>query len=75
MEIEICKCTHLRKCYVGFMLMTAITMQDTFHTTGLHNKRYKDNIQQLYEEFKEGGFSIRRTISKFNKPSPNQVIE
>ena len=55
--------------------MTAITTQDNFHTTGLHNKRYKDNIQQLYEEFKEGGFSIQRTISKFNKPSPNQVIE
>ena len=33
MEIGICTCTHLRKCCVGFMLMTTITTQDTFHTT------------------------------------------
>ena len=25
MEIGICTCTHLRKCYIGFMLMTTIT--------------------------------------------------
>ena len=29
----------------------------------------------IYEEFKEGDFSVRRTIGKFNKVSPDQVIE
>ena len=29
----------------------------------------------IYEEFKEGDFSVRSTIGKFNKVSPGQVIE
>ena len=29
----------------------------------------------IYEEFKEGSFSVRRTIGKFNKVSPDQVIK
>ena len=29
----------------------------------------------IYEEFKEGGFPVWRTIGKFNKVSPDQVIE
>ena len=51
MEIGICTCTQLRKCYIGVMLMTTITTQDTFHTTGLHNKRYI--IQQYMKNLKK----------------------
>ena len=29
----------------------------------------------IYEEFKEGRFSVRHTIGKFNKVRPDQVIE
>ena len=29
----------------------------------------------IYGEFKKGGFSVQQTIGKFNKVSPDQVIE
>ena len=29
----------------------------------------------IFQHFKEGGFSIRRTAVKFNKVSPDQAIE
>ena len=29
----------------------------------------------IYEEFKERGFTVRRTFGKFNKVSPDQVIK
>ena len=53
MEIGICTCKHLRKCYIDYILMTTITTQDTFHTTGLHNKRYLNIIQQYMKNLKK----------------------
>ena len=29
----------------------------------------------IFQHFKEGGFSVRRTAGKFNKVSPDQAIE
>ena len=34
-----------------------------------------EHYPAIYEEFKKGGFSVRHTIGKFNKVSPDQVIE
>ena len=59
MEIGIFKCTHLRKCYIGFMLMTTITTQDTSHTTELQNKRYLNNIQQYMKNLKKVVFLFK----------------
>ena len=56
------------------MLMTTITTEDTFHTTRLHNKRYLNIIQQYMKNL-EMVFFVWRTIGKFNKVSPDQVIE
>ena len=34
-----------------------------------------DHHPAIYEQFKEGGFFVRRSYGKFNKVSPDQVIE
>ena len=51
-----------------------------FHTYDNYNytrhfSYYWASQQTLPEEFKEGGFPVWRTIGKFNKVSPDQVIE
>lgn len=35
----------------------------------------QDSHPQIYHRFKEGDFSVRRSIGKFNKISPDQAIE
>ena len=34
-----------------------------------------DQHPAIYEQFKEGGFSVRRSYGKFYKVSPDQVIK
>ena len=52
MEIGIGTCTYLRKCYISFIPIATITTQDTFHTTGLHNQPYLNNIKQCMKNLK-----------------------
>ena len=55
------------KCYIGFMLMTTITTQDTFHTTGLHNKRYLNIIQQYMKNLKKLVFLLDVLLANSTK--------
>ena len=58
------------KCYIGFMLMTTITTQDTFHTTGLHNKRYLNIIQQYMKNLKVAVFLFDVLLANSIKSVP-----
>ena len=58
-----------------------------FHAYGNHNysrhfsyywasqQVLADQHPAIYEQFKEGCFSVRQSYGKFNKVSPDQVIE
>ena len=67
LEIGICTCTYLRKCYIGLMLMTTITTQDTSHTTRLHNKRYLNILQQYMKNLRKVVFLLDVLLTSSTK--------
>ena len=74
MEIGIWAYTYLRKCYIRITFMTTTTTKGTSYTTGLHNKRYLNNLQLYMKNLKTVVFLFDVLLANSTKFLPIKLL-